>query len=176
MKRTSTIFSLLIVASIISGALSANGQDRKRDQDGDRNRDRSDHRDHNNGDQRDRYADNNDRRGHRDRDRRHDRRVVKHVYHHHDRYCNHGPVVVHHHHIRPRYIYYRDYDVYYDSHRSVYISYSGRGWTLTTALPTAMRHVNIRTTKRFEVDYHDDDFPRYLETRRPSYGRECDDW
>jgi hypothetical protein len=78
--------------------------------------------------------------------------------------------------VQPRYVYYRDYDVYYDNHRSVYISYSGRSWTITKALPVGMRHVNIRATKRFEVDYHDDDFPRYLETRRPSYGRECEDW
>jgi hypothetical protein len=160
MKRTSTIFSLVVAVSIIGGALNANGQDRRRDQDGGRNRDRSDHRKRDN---------NND---HHD----HDRKVVKHVYHHHDRYCNHRPVVIHHHRVRPRYVYYRDYDVYYDSHRSVYISYSGRGWTVTSALPVGMKHVNMRTTKRVEVDYYNDDFPRYLETRRPSYGRECEDW
>jgi hypothetical protein len=99
-----------------------------------------------------------------------DRGLVNHYYQAHDRYCGHNAVVVHRY-VRPRYIYYRDYDVYYDCHRSVYISYSGRSWTMSAALPVLMRNVNIRTASRFEVDYWDDNLPVYLDRRRPTHDR-----
>mgnify|MGYP007022268389 CR=1 FL=1 len=177
MKRISTIFLLVITASVIGASFSARGQGRARGHDKDRNR--HEHSDRDNGRyDHDRYG--NDRRAQRDphhhnHHRDHNRHEVRPVHHYHDQYCDHRPVVVHHY-SGPRYVYYRDYDVYYDCHRSVYISYSGRSWTMSAALPISMRHVNIRSTRRFEVDYYDDDFPRYLETRRPSYGRECSDW
>lgn len=186
MKNTSTIFSLIIGVSIISGATSAGAQGRRQHQDDDRGRNQWEYRDQRDDDhdrkgQRDgdRY-DHNNKRDHGDRDRHHHngnyhRREVRHI-HYHDRYCGHRPVVVHHHYKKPRYIYFRDYDVYYDSHRSVYISYTGRSWTTTRAIPADMRYVNVRTTRSYEVDYYDDDFPSYLERRRPSCGQEYRGW
>jgi hypothetical protein len=103
------------------------------------------------------------------RDHQWERRNVNHYYHTHDRYCGHNTVVVNY--VRPRYIYYRDYDVYYDCNRSVYISYSGRSWTMSASLPLIMRNVNIRAASRFEVDYWDDNLPVYLERRRPTCDR-----
>lgn len=91
--------------------------------------------------------------------------------HRHDRYCHHQPVVVHNHLIHPRYIYYRDYDVYYDYHRNVYISYSGRNWAVSTSIPLALHHVDRRRAVRMAVDYDRDNFTAYLETRRPAYRR-----
>ncbi|HET9487555.1 MAG TPA: hypothetical protein VFO54_08975, partial [Chryseosolibacter sp.] len=93
------------------------------------------------------------------------------VYHHHDSYCHHEPVVVTHYHERPRYVYYRDYDVYYDMRREVYISYSGRNWTVSASLPVALHHVDVHRAVRLEVDYQHDDFPVYLQRSRPSYRR-----
>jgi hypothetical protein len=103
------------------------------------------------------------------RDHNWERRTVNHYYHTHDRYCGHTVVV--HNYARPRYIYYRDYDVYYDCNRSVYISYSGRSWTVSAALPFPMRHINVRSANRFEVDYWDDNLQVYLERRRPTCDR-----
>jgi hypothetical protein len=121
-----------------------------------------------------------DRKGHHDHDydrhydrgysHHHDRRQV-HVVQHHDQYCHQAPVAVRHHHPRPRYIYYRDYDVYYDNHNSVYISYSGRSWTVSASLPVALNRVDVHHAVRMEVDYDHDDFPRYLERSRPAYRR-----
>jgi hypothetical protein len=99
--------------------------------------------------------------------------VVRHV-HYHDRYCGHRPVTYQH--KRPRYVYYRDYDVYYDLNRSVYVTYSGRSWTLSSSLPLNMRNVNVRTTRSYAVDYWDDDMPRFLQTGRPSCGEEYRGW
>ena len=187
----STIFSLMIGLSVIS-VVQLNAQSRGRDWNGEReradSRDRSERNDRdkntNRGD-RDR-GDNHDWKDDRDHDRgnhyghshdryRHDydRRVVRHA-HVHDRYCHRRPVVVHHHYTRPRYVYYRDYDVYYDYSRNVYFSYSGRSWSMSLGIPLGMRNVNLRTVKRYEVDYYEDDFGNYLDNGRPAYGKECD--
>lgn len=74
-------------------------------------------------------------------------------------------------HSRPRYVYFRDYDVYHDMHRNVYISWSGRNWTVSTSIPVALRHVDVHRTVRMEVDYDYDDFDAYLKRGRPSYRR-----
>ena len=55
--------------------------------------------------------------------------------------------------------------------RRVYISFSGRNWTVSTDLPLALHHVDVRRTVRMEVDYEHDDLPVYLERDRPSYRR-----
>jgi len=174
MRKTSTIFSLLIAIAIISASMQTAAQGRSQD-----NNQKRDHKDNHDANSRDRYSyyeqarrDHGDRNNHRDK--HHQKKEVRHV-HHHDRYCDHRPVVVHHH-KKPRYIYYRDYDVYYDCQKSVYIAYSGRSWSVTTAVPTGMRHMNVRSVKSYEVDYYDDDFPRYLERRRPSYGQVYTGW
>ena len=174
MKKLDNFFALVILVLIIGVGSDASAQGRgyHRGHEKKYDNNKHDHRDRDDGG-RDRDWDYRDNNHH---PRGHDRRHVQHVYHHrHDRYCNHTPVVVHHY-TRPRYVYYRDYDVYYDCRNNVYISYSGRSWTVSAAIPLMMRQVNIRTAKRYEVDYHDDDFPRYLERRRPSYGREYYDW
>lgn len=181
MKTTTKFFPLMIALSLISMAGNVNAQGRGHQKDHERNRSGNDERKHH-----DNYRDrDDDRRDDKPRDRdydhRHDRnysydrnqsREVHHVYHHrHDRYCNHAPVVVHHYQARPRYIYYRDYDVYYDFNRNVYITYSGRNWTVSTSLPFVLHRVDIGRAVRMEVDYDNDDFPTYLERSRPSYRR-----
>jgi hypothetical protein len=197
MKMKSTIFSLMIGLSVIS-VVPLNAQTRGRDRNGDRersdSRERSDRNDRNRTSDRsdhDRKGDHNSRDNHdwnnnHDHDRgnhqahnngRHhdyDRRPAVRYVHVHDRYCHRRPVVVHHHYTRPRYVYYRDYDVYYDYSRNVYFSYSGRSWSMSAGIPIGMRNVNLRQVKRYEVDYYDDDFSSYLDNGRPAYGKECD--
>lgn len=174
MNKKSLLFSLVAVLAIgvIDVAAQGRGNDRGRD------RESSDRRGNANGHYKRRDKD--DRRDHdrdrRDYDRDHNHYASRSVHHHHDRYCDHRPVVVHHYHSsRPRYVYYRDYDVYYDYVNRVYITFAGRGWTVSTGVPIAMRHVDLRRAKRYEIDYRDDDFAGYLDRRgRPQYGRECD--
>ncbi|HEX8039482.1 MAG TPA: hypothetical protein VF490_10025 [Chryseosolibacter sp.] len=109
-------------------------------------------------------------RDHGFHDYRHEeaRRVV---YHEHDRYCDHPVIVVRDYHPRPRYIYYRDYDVYYDLERRVYITYSGRNWSISASLPVVLRRVELGRATRLEVDYVRDDFPSYVARTRPVYTR-----
>lgn len=92
-------------------------------------------------------------------------RYRAHHHHLHDRACGH-PIVIHRYE-RPRYVYYRDYDVYYDCHRHVYISYSGRSWSVSVGVPVTMRYADVNRTVRVGVDYYDDDFVQYLDAGRP---------
>jgi hypothetical protein len=171
MNTRSTFFSLMVVLLAI-GVTESNAQSRGNDRGRDRGRsdhdqNRRSHSKRDRDDDREMYARRNDRHDHD----HHSRRSV-HVYERH-----YHPVAVHHHRhdFRPRYVYYKDYDVYYDYTSSSYIYFSGRGWTISRAIPTNMRYVDVRRLKRYEIDYHDDNFAVYLDRKgRPQYGRECD--
>lgn len=93
------------------------------------------------------------------------------VYHDHDRYYGRPVIVVRDYRPRPRYIYYRDYDVYYDLERRAYITYSGRNWSVSASLPVALRRVELSRATRLEVGYVRDDLPSYLDRSRPVYTR-----
>lgn len=110
---------------------------------------------------------------HDQHEHRYDKREHKHKHcrSHTHAVHHHAPVVIKHYHERPRYMYYRDYDVYYDSHRDVYITWSGRNWIVSASLPVVLRRVDRRRAVRMEVDYVRDDFPSYLQTHKPSYRR-----
>lgn len=93
-----------------------------------------------------------------------------------DRFCNtpvhrHGPPAwapSHGYHAKTRYIYYRDYDVYYDCHSRTFISFTGRNWVVSYEVPACMRRCDFDRVAYVGVDYFDDDLPRYIERRRPA--------
>lgn len=175
MRKTNTIFSLIITLVIIGVSTNSEAQRRGHQRSHDRNSNRSENRNR---------SDREDHKHHHHKDLHQNR---KDHYHDKGQYGHHKREIKHHHHSHnhpvvtrhygnPRYIYYRDYDVYYDCHRNVYISYAGRNWTISAAIPHPMRHVNLLTARSFHVDYYNDDFPSYLERRRPAYGREYSGW
>ncbi|MFZ6009485.1 MAG: hypothetical protein ACOYXT_03985 [Bacteroidota bacterium] len=176
--ETTTKFFLTAMIIVCVG-VSASAQNRGRgngngwDNDKRHRHDRHDHRDrHDNDDSRDRWDYRAGHNRHHDHDHWHRDRHVHHIYrphHHHihSRHCGHRVVVYRYE--RPRYVYYRDYDVYYDCHRSVYITFSGRNWSVSAGIPTVMRHVDLRTATRVDVDYYDDDFISYLDRGEPMY-------
>ena len=162
MKTATQFFSLMIALFIIS--VSGHAQAQGRGHHNPHERSHGGHyerKDHGHDRKHDKYHDRHEHYVHR-----HGHRRVVHptVRHHHKE-----PVVVRHYHKRPRYIYYQDYNVYYDLHRNVYISYSGRNWSLSASLPVALYRVDMRRAVRMEVDYYHDDFPRYLERQRPVF-------
>jgi hypothetical protein len=170
MKAATHFFSLVIAMAIISTAANVKAQGRGHHKGHEK---RHQHQDHHWKGDKDREH-KHDHHYH-NREHRHDhyeRRKVHHVVHHHHRYCDHAPVViVRHDPPRPRYIYYRDYDVYYDMHREVYVSYSGRNWRVSARLPVVLRRVDMRLAVRMDVDYYEDDFVAYLERGRVRPGR-----
>jgi len=68
-----------------------------------------------------------------------------------------------------RYVYYQDYNVYYDCHRDVFVTFTGRNWVVNNRIPDVMYRVDFRSARVTGVDYWDDDFDFYLTRRRPSY-------
>jgi hypothetical protein len=68
-----------------------------------------------------------------------------------------------------RYIYYRDYNVYYDCQRDVFLTWTGRNWSISTRIPNAIYQVDFSRAVVLGVDYWDDDFNFYLARRRPAY-------
>ncbi len=170
---------LLMSGNIVWAQGRGNGRDKRHDN-GDRGGNgRGNQQHHNRGNDRD-HRDGNDRHHHTDYRYQHNHHHGDHgkkvVYVHHHRPVE-RVVVVHHHnrHIEPRYVYYRDYDVYYDTHRRVYITFSGRHWSFSTEIPVKMYYVDRTTVVSSNVDYYEDDFPVYLDSRRPG-GRHCDEW
>lgn len=68
-----------------------------------------------------------------------------------------------------RYIYYQDYNVYYDCHRDVFVIWTGRNWVISNRIPDVMYRIDFGRTRVSGVDYWDDDFDFYLQRRRPAY-------
>ena len=103
--------------------------------------------------------------------------------HHYQRYDDHHRYVAyrHHRHGHPswapaygyryntRYIYYQDYNVYYDCHRDLFVVWTGRNWVVSTQTPDVMFRVDFGRARVSGVDYWDDDFDFYLQRRRPAY-------
>ena len=67
-----------------------------------------------------------------------------------------------------RYIYYQDYNVYYDCQRDLFLTWTGRTWVSSTRIPDFMFHVNFGSARVYGVDYWDNDLDFYLQRRRPS--------
>ena len=170
MKTATGFFSLMTIMLIISltGNANAQGRGQQRDVIVDRSGDH-DWRDHH----KDRHDHDHRWKKHhayeksvRHRHRDHDR----HFAHDHSNHCTHARIVKRYHE-RPRYVYYRDYDVYYDSYQSVYIMWSGRSWEVSATVPVVLRRVDRQRAVRMVVDYYDDHFTSYLASGRPAYKR-----
>ena len=181
MKTRFTFYSLVTATLMASGTMIGEAQTRDSQYSNARNRTDDDRRrdDRNDND----YRDNdNYRNNHYNDSYSSDRRAP---YNDHDYrsdngnhygHRNHHDNVIVTHSNRPRYIYYRDYDVYYDCRNNAYISHTGRQWVVTPTPPGMYRHVNWRNVRGYEVNYWDDDFHRFLERRRPGIGREYRGW
>ena len=114
---------------------------------------------------RDDHWDRHDRRDYDNRNFRHGRYVT---YRHH----RNGPpswAPAYGYRYNTRYVYYRDYNLYYDCYRDVFVTWTGRNWAVSVAIPVIIRNVDFRRTAVVGVDYWDDDFDLYLAKRRPSY-------
>lgn len=168
METNKELLSALMIVAVLGIAVDVSAQGRgngrdddrrryehkhDRDRDYDRNRYYSSHNDW------DRFDRNSTRNW---RGPTHDR--------HGKRYSYHRPphwAPAHGYHYRPvRYVYYRDYNVYYDCYAGVYITLSGRNWVYTHRIPTHMHRVDFHRIAYGNLDYFDDDLPWYLERRR----------
>lgn len=170
MKTATRFFPLMMAMFLISLAANVNAQGRghhkKHEREHQAKHVREDH--HDKYHHRDHKWQSDHHRHVADRHVRH--HYDRHAAHYHDHHCSHARIVIHYHE-RPRYVYYRDYDVYYDVHQHVYITWSGRNWAVSASLPVVLHRVDRHRAVRMEVDYDHDDLTTYLTTGRPVYRR-----
>lgn len=62
---------------------------------------------------------------------------------------------------KTRHVFFKEYDVYYDLQRSVYISLSGSNWQVSAELPVKLASVNLSAAVQVEIDLDSDDPQRY---------------
>ncbi|MDH5380547.1 MAG: hypothetical protein OEW75_06840 [Cyclobacteriaceae bacterium] len=76
----------------------------------------------------------------------------------------HGPppwAPAHGYRAKTRYVYFKDYDVYYDNQRGVYITLNGKNWTVTTRLPLRLKTVNLVGAVKIDLDFDGNDPNKY---------------
>lgn len=160
MKTEKKITGLAIAMLILFTAFGSYAQERRRESNGHEQHERNQKHD---SDKRE-HAQRNDHYDHHhgDRSRHHHNSAWK--RHEHPRLTpwSHAPRT------RTRYVYFKDYNVYYDYRRHVYMSLAGRNWMFSTELPLAMRNVNVHHIVYAEVDYYGDDL-YYYHTHNPHY-------
>lgn len=93
----------------------------------------------------------------------------KYVVYKHNHRSNRRWAPVYGHYYNTRYIYYRDYNVYYDCYRDVFVTWTGGNWVVSSHVPVVLARVDFGRTTVVGVDYWDDDFNFYLTRRRPAY-------
>ena len=176
MKTKNLLVVMCVAVAVVSfdnamaqGRGNAYGHDKQEWRRDDRNPRDNDHRFEDRNENRNNW---NDRDHHRDNrwDDRYERN-------HHDRnwqsnrYNYHRPphwAPSRDHYNRSRYVYYRDYNVYYDCYRDVYITCSGRNYIYSNNMPPHLRRANFDRIVFIDLDFYDDDLPRYLDRRRGS--------
>jgi hypothetical protein len=58
--------------------------------------------------------------------------------------------------------------VYYDCYRGEYITFSGRNYIYSYTMPPHLRRANFDRIVFVDLEFYDDDLPRYLDRRRGS--------
>lgn len=70
---------------------------------------------------------------------------------------------------KTRYVYFKDYDVYYDHNRGVYISISGGKWVVSAKIPAQLSNVNLVMAAKIDLDFDGDDPQRDHDRHKKQY-------
>jgi hypothetical protein len=57
---------------------------------------------------------------------------------------------------KTRYVYFKDYPVYYDNDRGVYISLSGSNWSVSAKLPSILSGIDLVAATKIDLDFSGD--------------------
>lgn len=68
---------------------------------------------------------------------------------------------------RPRYVYFPDYDVYFDQHHNHYVRFDGHHWIATPQVPHCMMGANLALVTQLGFNFHHDNLIGFLEINRP---------
>jgi hypothetical protein len=58
---------------------------------------------------------------------------------------------------KTRYVYFKDYNVYYDNTRGIYISISGGKWVVSTKIPSSISGIDLVAAVKIDLDFDGDD-------------------
>ena len=61
---------------------------------------------------------------------------------------------------KTRYVFFRDYAVYYDHQEGVYISLAGRNWQVSASLPVNLKGVDLNAAVKIDLEAEGDN-PQY---------------
>ncbi len=70
---------------------------------------------------------------------------------------------------KTRYVYFKDYDVYYDHNKGVYITLSGKNWSVSTKLPAILSRVDLITAVKVDLDFDGDEPQKYHNDHTKKY-------
>ena len=70
---------------------------------------------------------------------------------------------------KTRYVYFKDYDVYYDHEKAVYISLAGRNWQISASLPVNLRGIDLTAAAKIDIDLNEDEPQRYYADHKQKY-------
>lgn len=72
---------------------------------------------------------------------------------------------------KTRYVYFSDYNVYYDHERGVYISLGGNNWQITAKLPSILSGVDLTAAVKVDLDFSGDDPQRNNREHKQKFGK-----
>ena len=72
---------------------------------------------------------------------------------------------------KTRYVYFSQYNVYYDHDRGVYISLGGNNWQVTAKLPSILSGVDLNAAVKVDLDFSGDEPFRYNSDHRKKWGK-----
>jgi hypothetical protein len=70
---------------------------------------------------------------------------------------------------KTRYVYFKDYPVYYDNDRGVYISMSGKNWSISAKLPDILKGVDLLAAPKIDLDFSGDEPQQSYDKHREEY-------
>jgi hypothetical protein len=72
---------------------------------------------------------------------------------------------------KTRYVFFRDYAVYYDHERQVYISLAGKDWQVSADLPVNLKGVDLQAAVKIDLEANGDNPQRDYKEHRQKYVR-----
>ena len=73
---------------------------------------------------------------------------------------------------KTRYVYFSDYNVYYDNTRGVYISVAGSNWQIDAKLPNILSGVDLNAAVKVDLDFSGDEPQRYNKDHKNNFGKQ----
>lgn len=70
---------------------------------------------------------------------------------------------------KTRYVYFKDYNVYYDNSRGVYISVSGGKWIVSAKIPSSISGIDLVAAVKIDLDVDGDEPQRYNADHKKKY-------